>query len=92
MFEYTFGWAVSWHVKAILSRIVIALVIATSAVSCTTMYDEYGRPQQVVEPGAAVAGALAIGLLAYALSESDDDDYCEDRHYERSYRRRHCAY
>ncbi|HYF36086.1 MAG TPA: hypothetical protein VD994_12400, partial [Prosthecobacter sp.] len=59
---------------------------------------EYGRPQQVVEPGAAVAGALAIGLLAYALSESDDDDDCDDgygpgRYSHRSrYSRRYCDY
>lgn len=47
-------------------------MIATTAVSCTTAYDAYGNPQQVVDPGAAVLGAAAVGLLAYGLANSDN--------------------
>ena len=56
--------------KTTLHRLAIAVVLATTISSCTTAYDAYGRPQQVVEPGAAVLGAAAVGLLAYGLSNS----------------------
>lgn len=79
--------------KTTLHRLVLALVITSSAVSCTTAYDAYGNPQQVVDPGAAVVGAAAVGLLAYGLASSNnhhhsyrDDRYCRD---DRSYRSSH---
>jgi len=65
--------------KALLRRLVLATLIASLGVSCTTAYDAYGRPQQVVDPGAAVLGAAAVGLLAYGLASSDN-------HYDRGHR------
>ena len=41
--------------------------------SCTTMYDSYGRPQQVVTPEGAAMAAIAAGVVGYALA--DDDGY-----------------
>jgi hypothetical protein len=56
----------------------VALALATT--SCMTTYDAYGRPVQSVDPGLAVAGIAAAGLIGYAIAEGDDDD-CHDRRY-----------
>ena len=56
------------------------LVCAGMTTSCMTTYDAYGNPVQSVDPGAAVAGAAAIGLLAYAAGNNNDDHY---HHYRR---------
>lgn len=45
-----------------------------------TTYDAYGRPVQSVDPGAAVAGAAAAGIIGYALA-NDDDDHHHHGHY-----------
>lgn len=58
--------------KTKLQRLLFAGLLLSLAASCTTAYDEYGRPIQVVEPEAAVIGAAAAGLLAYGLAESHD--------------------
>lgn len=55
--------------KTPLLRITLALLVACLGASCTTAYDAYGYPRQVVEPGAAIAGAAAVGLLAYGLAD-----------------------
>ena len=39
---------------------------------CSTYYDAYGYPRQAVDPGLAVAGAVAVGALGYALADSHD--------------------
>lgn len=67
--------------KALLCRFVLATLISSVGVSCTTAYDAYGRPQQVVDPGAAVLGAAAVGLLAYGLASSDNNYDRGRRHY-----------
>ena len=67
--------------KALLCRIAFATLIASVGTSCTTAYDAYGRPQQVVDPGAAVLGAAAVGLLAYGLASSGNDYDRNDRCY-----------
>ena len=46
---------------------------AVVSTSCMTTYDEYGRPVQSVDPGAAVAGAAAAGIIGYALANDDND-------------------
>ncbi|MDG2125308.1 MAG: hypothetical protein P8J87_16515 [Verrucomicrobiales bacterium] len=51
-----------------LLKIGIAVGIAVMASSCTTSYDAYGRPQQTVDPGLAVAGIAAAALVGYALA------------------------
>lgn len=43
--------------------------------SCTTTYDAYGRPVQSVDPGTAAAGAVAAGVLGYAIADSHDHHY-----------------
>lgn len=67
--------------KAQLCRLVLATLLASLGVSCTTAYDAYGYPQQVVDPGAAVLGAAAVGLLAYGLASSDNRYDHGHRHY-----------
>lgn len=55
-----------------------ALLISIGAsVSCMTTYDAYGRPVQSVDPGMAMAGVAAAGLIGYALA----DDNHHDNHY-----------
>ncbi len=45
-----------------------------SSVSCYTSYDAYGNQRQAVDPGVAVAGAAAVGVLGYAIARDRDDD------------------
>lgn len=49
--------------------------LAFSSVGCMTTYDAYGRPQQSVDPGLAVAGIAAAGLIGYALADGNNNDY-----------------
>ena len=70
-----------------LRRILIGvtwLVLPVFATGCATTYDAYGNPQQSVDPGVAVAGVVAAGLIGLALA-SDSDDYYDNRNY-RNYR------
>jgi hypothetical protein len=48
--------------------------LAASSVSCTTTYDTYGNPRQAVDPGTAVAGAAAVGILGYAIANKRNDN------------------
>ena len=49
-----------------------------SSVSCMTTYDAYGNPVQSVDPGAAVVGVAAAGLIGMALA---DDGYHGGHYY-----------
>ncbi len=72
------------NTKQILMRSIagIALVASVgSGVSCMTTYDSYGRPVQSVDPGLAVAGVAAAGLIGYAAG--NDNDNRSHRHYRR---------
>lgn len=69
-----------------LLRLALAFILTISLTNCTTAYDAYGRPQQVVDPGAALIGAAAVGLLAYSLADSDDDCHSDRSSYHHSYR------
>jgi hypothetical protein len=62
-----------------------ALLVAGlgSSMSCMTTYDAYGRPVQSVDPGLAIAGIAAAGLIGYSMSH--DNDYGGHHHY-RTYR------
>jgi len=53
---------------------VLALLVAGigSSMSCMTTYDSAGYPVQSVDPGLAVAGAAAAGLIGYALANDND--------------------
>ncbi|MEP2774886.1 MAG: hypothetical protein ABJQ29_02725 [Luteolibacter sp.] len=53
--------------------------LAVSAVSCTTTYDAYGNPRNSVDPGTAVAGAAAAGILGYAIANKRSSN---NRHYD----------
>ena len=51
----------------------VALVICLgSATSCMTTYDANGNPVQSVDPGLAVAGVAAAGLIGYAAGNNND--------------------
>lgn len=49
-------------------------VWATSTTSCMTTYDANGNPVQSVDPGTAVAGAVAAGVLGYAIADNHNHD------------------
>ena len=58
------------------SALFAVLLAATGAsVSCMTAYDAQGRPIQTVDPGMAVAGAAAAGLVGYAIANNNDHYY-----------------
>lgn len=67
--------------KTNLFRLVVSLVVASLFTSCTTVYDPYGRPYQTVDPGAALVGAAAVGLLAYGLASSYDNNHCNGNYH-----------
>lgn len=78
--------------KHIIMRLIagVALVASVgSGVSCMTTYDSYGRPVQSVDPGLAVAGIAAAGVLGYAAGNNNDNHH--HGHYRRGgyYRRGH---
>lgn len=52
-------------------RISALLVSIGASVSCMTTYDSAGRPVQSVDPGLAIAGAAAAGVLGYALADDN---------------------
>ncbi|MBK1881555.1 hypothetical protein JIN85_03955 [Luteolibacter pohnpeiensis] len=58
--------------KTKLLNLTAVLLISVGAVSCMTTYDPSGRPVQSVDPGLAVAGVAAAGLLGYALADGND--------------------
>lgn len=49
-------------------------------------YDSAGRPVQSVDPGAAVAGAAAVGILGYAIGNNNNNNNSNNNHH-RNYRR-----
>jgi hypothetical protein len=50
------------------------LALWFGSVSCTTTYDAYGRPVQTVDPGVAVAGAAAAGVVGYSIARDQNRD------------------
>jgi hypothetical protein len=61
-------------------------VLISAGVACTTTYDSAGRQVQSVDPGAAVAGAAAAGILGYAIGNSNDNSnrqYYRNNNYNR---------
>lgn len=53
----------------------LLLLAVGSSISCMTTYDSAGRPVQTVDPGLAVAGAAAAGLVGYAIANNRDDHH-----------------
>jgi hypothetical protein len=69
--------------RSVISRWPLLLTVllgASFSVSCMTTYDSYGRPVQSVDPGAAVFGAAAAGLVGYAIGNSQGDNYYHSSH------------
>ncbi len=46
----------------------LALGLGTS---CTTMYDSYGCPVDVITPEGAALAAVAAGVVGYAIADSN---------------------
>lgn len=59
-------------------------ILISAGTSCTTTYDSAGRPVQSVDPGAAVAGAAAAGILGYAIGGNNSNNDNDHRHYYRN--------
>lgn len=82
-----------------LAALCLSIVAGTS---CMTTYDTAGRPVQSVDPGMAVAGAAAAGLVGYAIANSNQKrnyyygpGYSHYGGYSHGYYRpygRHCRY
>lgn len=74
-----------------LLQLTTLLALGVSAVSCMTTYDANGRPVQSVDPGVAVAGVAAAGVLGYALANDNDhhDHHRNHYYYGRPYRGGH---
>jgi hypothetical protein len=60
--------------KSIPLKIAVLLAVLPFS-SCMTAYDANGRPMQVVDPGAAAVGAVAIGALGYAIGQNNEPRY-----------------
>jgi hypothetical protein len=61
----------------------LTCAFALSSVNCTTTYDAYGNPRQSVDPGTAVAGVAAAGVLGYALANKKKDNHNHYNHHPR---------
>lgn len=68
----------------------LLLLAIGSSISCMTTYDSAGRPVQTVDPGLAVAGAAAAGLVGYAIANNRSDNHYYHGH--RGYYRPQRAY
>lgn len=64
------------------TRLAAILVLISTGTACTTAYDSSGRQVQSVDPGAAVAGAAAAGIIGYAIGRNNSDD--NHRHYNKN--------
>lgn len=97
--EYRSECHVSWGVKTLSSLFLTSALALTvlSSVSCMTTYDSYGRPVQSVDPGLAIAGIAAAGLIGYAAGDDDDHHHRSNNHHYRNnyyggYSRQHSRY
>jgi hypothetical protein len=69
--------------------ILLSVLSVLLATSCTTVYDNYGRPQTVVDPGAAAIGIAAAGVIGYAIGNNNNyhHNYYRPHYYRPRY---HC--
>ena len=75
--------------RATLMKVLAVAAVVCFSASCTTVYDSQGRPQQVVTPEGAAIGAVAAGLLGYALA---DDNHSHRHHRYRGHHYRGYGY
>jgi hypothetical protein len=68
-------------VKTNIQRFLLAALMLTMGVGCSTVYDPYGYPHTVVEPEGAILGAAAAGLIGYGLGRSYDHGYHHHHHH-----------
>lgn len=50
-------------------RLIVLLACVALSTSCYTTYDSYGNARQSVDPGVALIGVAAAGLVGYALAD-----------------------
>ena len=69
--------------KTILSpvRLTALLACVTLSTSCYTTYDSYGNARQSVDPGVALMGVAAAGLVGYALANDNDNHHNHNNYY-----------
>lgn len=69
--------------KTLLSpvRLTTLLACVTLSASCTTSYDAYGNQRQSVDPGLALMGVAAAGLVGYALADDNDNHHSRNNYY-----------
>jgi hypothetical protein len=74
--------------------LILTGVIALVSTNCTTTYDAYGNPRQSVDPGTAVAGAAAAGVLGYVIANKRDNNkhYHHNNYRQRGYYDRYGRY
>lgn len=70
------------------SAVSLLAACIASSVSCVTTYDTYGRQVQTVDPGLAVAGVAAAGLVGYAIANNNNDHHHGGGYYGGGYYRR----
>ncbi|MCX6879787.1 MAG: hypothetical protein NTW21_39185 [Verrucomicrobia bacterium] len=75
----------SFKLLRLASAVTLTVAILTST-NCTTTYDAYGRPQQSVDPGLAIAGVAAAGLVGYAIANNNEHHHHNQRFYNHYYR------
>jgi hypothetical protein len=78
--------------KTTIQRFILALLMASMSVGCTTAYDAYGYPRPVVDPGVAILGAAAAGLAGYSIGRSRHRHRHHDHHCARYHRHGHHFY
>ncbi len=69
--------------KTILSpvRLTALLACVTFSTSCYTTYDSYGNARQSVDPGVALMGVAAAGLVGYALADDNHHNHSRNNYY-----------
>ncbi len=77
------------RVKALFLPMLAVLALLLVGTSCTTTYDAQGYPVQSVTPEGAALGALAAGMIGYALA---DDNHGHYGHHGGHHGRRHGRY
>lgn len=60
---------------------VAVLVAIGASTSCMTTYDANGYPVQSVDPGVALAGVAAAGLVGYAIADGNNNHHDHHGYY-----------
>jgi hypothetical protein len=62
-------------------RLTALLACVTLSTSCYTTYDSYGNARQSVDPGVALMGVAAAGLVGYAIANDNDNHHNHNNYY-----------